>query len=73
NSNRSFIFANTDGTEPDLNNPADNQFLSSNAAAGITGNWLVRANAVPEPSTWAMVGLGGALLLGLMRYRARVS
>jgi hypothetical protein len=42
-------------------------------SVGLPGNWLIRADAVPEPSTWAMVGLGGALLLGLMRYRARVS
>ncbi|HEY5036276.1 MAG TPA: PEP-CTERM sorting domain-containing protein, partial [Chthoniobacterales bacterium] len=47
--------------------------VTSLDSVGLPGNWLIRADAVPEPSTWAMIGLGGALLLGLMRYRARVS
>ena len=40
------------------------------------GNWRVddlslSAAAVPEPSTYAMVGLGAALLVGIQRFRRR--
>ena len=42
---------------------------------GLVGNWLIRADAtaIPEPSSWAMIGLGAALLIGFMRFRARLS
>ena len=37
--------------------------------AGLLGNWLIRANAVPEPSTWAMLGFGGAMRVAFLRFR----
>ncbi len=39
--------------------------------AGLVGNWLIRANAVPEPSTWAMLGFGGSMLGAFLRFRRR--
>jgi hypothetical protein len=41
--------------------------------AGLVGNWLIRADTVPEPSTWAMMGLGAGLLVGFCRFRRRIS
>ncbi|MGH8101837.1 MAG: PEP-CTERM sorting domain-containing protein [Chthoniobacterales bacterium] len=41
--------------------------------AGLVGNWLIRADAVPEPSTWAMACFGGAMLAGYLRLRRRSS
>ena len=42
------------------------------------GNWRIddlslTAQAVPEPSTYAMIGLGAALLLGIQRFRRKSS
>ena len=39
--------------------------------AGLVGNWLIRANAIPEPSTWAMLGFGGSMLGAFLRFRRR--
>jgi len=33
------------------------------------GNFLIRADAVPEPSTWAMIVLGAVILTGFARRR----
>lgn len=40
--------------------------------AGLVGNWLIRADAVPEPSTFALGGLGLAGLMFLRRRSNRV-
>jgi hypothetical protein len=33
---------------------------------------LDNIQVVPEPSTWAMMGLGAAMLVGAMRFRRRL-
>lgn len=62
-SNRSFIAA---GSDP--NNLSGAITIES---AGLVGNWLIRADAVPEPSTWAMLGLGASLLAAGKRFSRR--
>lgn len=70
---RSYIAGGNAGTG-DINNLNNNGLpVTSLDSVGLPGNWLIRADAVPEPSSWAMIGLGGALLVGFMRFRARVS
>jgi PEP-CTERM motif len=36
---------------------------------GLPGNWMIRADAVPEPSTYALVGLGLAGIVFFLRRR----
>lgn len=40
---------------------------------GLPGNWMIRADAVPEPSTYALVGLGLAGIVFLGRRPSRVA
>jgi hypothetical protein len=65
-----------DQTDPDLANRSwvnTNTDITSLAgsitieSAGLPGNWLIRANAIPEPSTYALIGLGLAGLVVLQR------
>lgn len=63
--NRSFV-----SLGGNINNLGDAQTIES---VGLVGNWLIRADAVPEPSTWAMMGVGAVMLAGLLRFRRRTS
>lgn len=54
--------------------------LSSNATGsyGISGTWRFddvsfSGTAVPEPSTWVLIGLGSAFILWRARWKSRVS
>ncbi len=47
----------------DLHNGTENMSLDN----------VILAAHVPEPATWAMMALGGALLCGLVRFRSRLS
>ncbi len=40
---------------------------------GLVGNWMIRADAVPEPSTYALFGLGLAAIVFLGRRQSRVA
>jgi hypothetical protein len=53
-----------------INNLSDAITIES---AGLVGNWMVRADAVPEPSTYALVGLGLAGIVFLGRRPSRVA
>lgn len=48
----------------DINNLSDAFPIED---AGLVGNWLIRADAVPEPTTYALVGLGLAGIAFLRR------
>jgi PEP-CTERM motif len=52
------------------NNLSDAQTIAS---VGFPGNWMIRADAVPEPSTYALVGLGLAGIVFLGRRPSRVA
>lgn len=56
-------------------NPSDMSGAAAIESFGLVGNWLIRADAtqVPEPSTWAMMGVGAVMLAGLLRFRRRTS
>jgi hypothetical protein len=41
------------------------------ASLGLPGNWMIRADAVPEPPPWAMMAMGAVVLLGVQRLRRR--
>jgi hypothetical protein len=70
NAARSFLFGMSDGSDPDITTLSNNDFGGSNSSLGINGNWLVRANAIPEPGSFVLFGLGGlGLLTGCMRAR----
>lgn len=43
--------------------------LVTNTPASGTGGLIYMLTAVPEPGTWALMGLGGLLLLGVQRRR----
>ena len=68
---RSFVSGNADGSTPSITNLSSNTFNGSNTSLGITGNWLVRANAVPEPSTWAAVLAAGVAMIAVVRSHRR--
>jgi PEP-CTERM motif len=40
---------------------------------GLVGNWLIRADSIPEPSTYALIGLGLAGLVFLQRRMRRAT
>ena len=70
---RSFL-AGDYGTDPvDLANSSHNDIaVVSLDSISFPGNWLLRANAVPEPSAWAMMAAGvvGLGVVTLHRHRA---
>lgn len=70
---RSWVAGGDAGTGDLMNLNNNGLPISTLDSVGLPGNWLIRADAVPEPSSWAMIGLGGALLIGFMRFRARLS
>jgi hypothetical protein len=37
-------------------------------SAGLVGNWLIRADTVPEPQSWAMLAFGAMMLVGVRRF-----
>lgn len=73
--------ASQDTTNPVLNgswvslggNPNNMSDAQPIAFYGLPGNWLIRADAVPEPSTYALVGLGLAGIVFLRRRPSRVA
>ncbi|HMJ04868.1 MAG TPA: PEP-CTERM sorting domain-containing protein [Chthoniobacterales bacterium] len=64
--NRSFVTGGTTGDINDLNN--NDLPVAAIESFGLVGNWLIRANAIPEPSTYMLAGLGLLGLLGLRRF-----
>ena len=70
NATRSFLFGMSDGSEPDISTLGNNDVGGANSDLGINGNYLVRANAIPEPASVMLFGLGGlGLLVGFVRTR----
>jgi hypothetical protein len=47
-----------------INNLSD---AATIASFGFPGNWLIRADAVPEPPPWAMMAMGAVVLIGVQR------
>jgi hypothetical protein len=54
-------------------NPNNMSDAATIESFGLVGNWMVRADAVPEPSTYALVGLGLAGIVFLGRRPSRVA
>lgn len=52
------------------NNPNNLAGAATIESFGLVGNWMIRANAIPEPSTYALIGLG---LVGMVFLRRRSS
>ena len=69
--NRSWVAGGAPGTG-NPNNLPGNQLFGPIESFGATfaGNWLVRANAIPEPSTYALL-VGGAALIGVIARRRK--
>ncbi len=71
---RSYVAGDLTGDPVDLANLSDNDIpVSSLDAIGFGGNWLIRANAVPEPSPYAMMGVGAIALGAVIRLRRRAA
>jgi PEP-CTERM motif len=68
-SNRSFVAGGTTGDINDLNN--NDLPVAAIESFGLVGNWMIRANAIPEPSTYMLGGLGFLGLLGMRRFGRR--
>ncbi len=68
--NRSFIAGGAAGSGNINNLGANGLPVSTIESLGFAGNWLIRATGVPipEPSTYALAGLGLLGLLGLRRF-----
>jgi len=47
-----------------INNLSDAATIES---FGLVGNWMIRADAVPEPPPWAMMAMGAVVLVGVQR------
>ena len=62
---RSFYATNLTGAG-DIYNLNNNDF---GGAQLFDPTWMIRANAIPEPSTWAMLGVGAVMLLLFLRSR----
>ncbi len=70
---RSFVAGDFGGDPVNLANLAGNDIPPSNVNnLGFNGNWLLRADTVPEPSTYAMMGIGFIALGATLRLRRRI-
>lgn len=66
-SNVSFIAGGAAGSGNINNLNANGLPVTSIESVGFPGNWLIRADAVPEPSTFALIGLGIAVVGSRLR------
>lgn len=64
-------FASTAGTTPIEFRVAIRDDNSASTRGLLVDNVVLTANVIPEPSTYAMMGLGAALLIGLQRFRRK--
>ena len=69
--NRSFIAGGAAGTG-NINNLSANTIpVAPIESFGLVGNWMIRANAIPEPSTYMLTGLGFLGLLAVRKFTGR--
>lgn len=66
-------FSSTSGTTPVEFRIAIRDDNSASTRGLLIDNVVLSANVVPEPSTYAMMGLGVALLVGMQRFRRKSS
>ena len=69
--NRSFLGGGTSGSGTIYNLGANQVAPAPIESFGSNGNWIICAVAVPEPSPWAMMGMGVGILLCFLRYQRR--
>lgn len=66
-------FASTSGTTPIEFRLAIRDDNSAGTRGLLIDNVVLAANVIPEPSTYAMMGLGLVLLVGVQRFRRKTS
>jgi hypothetical protein len=69
--NRSFVAGGNAGSGNINNLSANGIPVAPIESFGLSGNWLIRANAVPEPSTYLLTGMGLLGLFGARRFLRR--
>jgi hypothetical protein len=69
--NRSFVAGGAAGSGNINNLSANGIPVATIESFGLVGNWMIRANAVPEPSTYMLTGIGLLGFLGARRFFRR--